>query len=207
MGRLEADIAASGLRVQTAVLAGPVEIALLDFEAEQRPDLVVMATHGRTGIARFAFGSVTDRLVREGTAPVLVVRRTTADAQSPTRALVMLDGSGVAEQVLPLVRELLGKPLQAVTLYRVVSDPDDRGAAASYLEGVAARLATDGVAITPLVDIGDPVRDVERAAEQVDLVILCTHGRGGFDRLRHGSVAEAVMREVDKPVLLVRARQ
>ena len=44
-----------------------------------------------------------------------------------------------------------------------------------------------------------------REVEQTDLVILCTHGRSGFDRLRHGSVAEHVMRSVDTPALLVRA--
>jgi hypothetical protein len=46
---------------------------------------------------------------------------------------------------------------------------------------------------------------LERFAEGADLIVLCTHGRGGFDRLRHGSVAERVVREAHKPVLLIRA--
>jgi nucleotide-binding universal stress UspA family protein len=205
MARLAEDVAASGARVRTAILGGPVESTLLDLEATERPDLVVMATHGRTGLARFALGSVTDRLVREGTAPVLVVRRSSSATATLDRALVMLDGSGVAEQALGVVKTLAGRPLRTLMLYRVVADPDDREPAMTYLEGVKSRLATDDLEITCVVDVGEPTHDVERAAHDVDLVILCTHGRSGFDRLRHGSVAEHVVREVDKPVLLVRA--
>src|SRR3954447_26140607 len=77
----EAHLAKLGARTETSVrqrivlLDGPVEPALLDFEAAEQPDVVVMATHGRTGIVRFALGSVADRLVREGVSPVLIVRR------------------------------------------------------------------------------------------------------------------------------------
>jgi nucleotide-binding universal stress UspA family protein len=186
------------------MLQGTVSHTLLEFEAEERPDLVVMSTHGRTGLARFALGSVTDRLVREGMAPVLVTRLSSEATAQLGRALVMLDGSGVAEEVLPVVQSLAGKPIQSVLLYRVAADPDDRQAALTYLEGVAARLQ-GAIPVECKVDIGEPRHDIDRASESADLVVLCTHGRTGFDRLRHGSVADYVMRHVDKPALLVRA--
>jgi nucleotide-binding universal stress UspA family protein len=58
-----------------------------------------------------------------------------------------------------------------------------------------------------VVDVGDPRQTIERVARDHDLVVLCTHGHGGIDRLRHGSVAEAVVRNIENPVLLVRARE
>jgi nucleotide-binding universal stress UspA family protein len=205
LARLEEQVRARSGRVRSVMLQGTVSHTLLEFEAEERPDLVVMSTHGRTGLARFALGSVTDRLVREGTVPVLVTRLSSGVSAPLNRALVMLDGSGVAEEVLPVMRQLAGKPVQSVLLYRVVADPDDRGAAMSYLEGVASHFQGSGVAVSCTVDVGEPRHDIDRAAEDADLVVLCTHGRTGFDRLRHGSVADYVMRHVDKPALLVRA--
>jgi nucleotide-binding universal stress UspA family protein len=199
-------LAAQSVQARGLIPQGYAASELLDLEQAERPDLVVMATHGRTGIARFALGSVADRLVREGTVPVLLVRRATPlDARLET-AVVMLDGSGVAEQALPVVEELMGKPLQSVTLFRTVADPDDREAARTYLTAVASRMAGLSGSVRVVVDVGDPHHTVERVARDHDLIILCTHGHGGFDRLRHGSVAEAVVRNIENPVLLVRAR-
>jgi nucleotide-binding universal stress UspA family protein len=179
---------------------------LLDLEQAEQPDLVVMATHGRTGLARFALGSIADRLVREGTVPVLLVRRATPVDATLETAVVMLDGSGLAEQALPTAEALMGKPLQSVTLFRSVSHSNDREAARTYLTTVAERFAGGSGGVQVIVDVGDPRHTIERVAHDHDLIILCTHGYGGFDRLRHGSVAEAVVRNVDNPVLLVRAR-
>lgn len=200
------DLESRGRRTGHAVIMGQPAATILDYETDHRPDLVVMATHGRSGLARFAMGSVTDRVIREGAAPVLVVRRSTSPAGQLEHALVMLDGSGIAEQALPWVETLTGKPLKRVTLFRAVANPEDRGPATTYLEGVAPRLAKAGLETHVVVDMGEPAHVVDRAAHEADFVVLCTHGRGGFDRLRHGSVAEHVVRAVDKPVLLVRAR-
>ena len=206
LDRIEQRLLGEGVRVTSEVRRGNAVSELFDYLASNKPDLVVMATHGRTGLARFAMGSVTDRMVREGSAPVLVTRMGTEPSSRLDRALVMLDGSGVAEEVLPLVTALAGKPLQHLTLYRVVADPGDRSAAATYLEGAATHLAATGITVETKIDLGDPRANIERAAEDVDLVILCTHGRSGLDRLRHGSIAEHVMHTVDAPALLVRAK-
>lgn len=151
-----------------------------------------MGTHGRTGLTRLALGSVADRMVRAGTAPVLLVRE--AEPSTLRSALVMLDGSGLAEEAL-----------EAVKLFEAVDDARDRRPATTYLEGVASQLAGSGLTAEAIVDVGDPAALVHQAAEGADLVALCTHGRGGLDRFRHGSVAERVVRDSKKPVLLVRA--
>ncbi|MBI4213390.1 MAG: universal stress protein [Chloroflexi bacterium] len=202
--RLSARFRGAGILVESSQLLGNAAESLLDFEKEHDPDLVVMATHGRSGVLRFALGSVADRMIRHGTAPVLLVRN---EPEEPTleKALVMLDGSGVAEEALEIAKVLAGHPLHQVELLQVVSDPRDRGPAATYLQGVARQFATTGIRTTIRVEIGDPRVIIEAESHDVDLVILCTHGRGGIDRFRHGSVAESVVRQSTKPVLLVRA--
>lgn len=207
LAALEERFTREGLRVRSTLERGPTAATLLDRERAERPDLVVIATHGRTGLARFALGSVADRMVREGASPVLVFRRSTPVTNRLASALVMLDGSGFGESVLPITETLAGKPLQSVTLFRVVQDPGDRAAAETYLSGAAARLAGSGVQTTTVVDVGDPRNVTERAARGHDLVIIATHGRGGFDRLRQGSTADYVVRYVDPPVLLVRVSE
>jgi nucleotide-binding universal stress UspA family protein len=204
LARLASHFDGKGIPASATMLRGSPSACLLDFEAEHRVDLVVMSSHGRTGLNRFALGSTTDRLVREGTAPVLLVRAV-GEASSLTTALLMLDGSGVAEEAVPVVEALVGRPLQAVKLFRAVDDPSDRSAATTYLSAVQRRLQAAGLKAEVLVEVGDPMVLLRRAAQGTDLIVLCTHGRGGLDRFRHGSVAERIVREAEQPVLLVRA--
>ncbi|OGG45504.1 MAG: hypothetical protein A3F84_19095 [Candidatus Handelsmanbacteria bacterium RIFCSPLOWO2_12_FULL_64_10] len=201
---LAARFRSSGIEVESSLLFGSPAGGLLDVEVEQHPDLVVMSTHGHTGVARFALGSVADRVVREGLAPVLLVRGPVADLTF-ARALVMLDGSGVAEAALPMIEELTAHPITSVVLFRAITDSEDRVAATTYFLGVKERLTGSGLQIELSVEVGDPTELIRHASEGVDVIVLATHGRGGFNRFRHGSVAERIVREADKPVLLVRA--
>jgi nucleotide-binding universal stress UspA family protein len=203
LGRLEALFVDGGVRTRILSPLGSPAAALLDAEREEHADLVVMGTHGRTGPSRFALGSVADRLVREGMQPVLLVRA--AGFSGLSSALVMLDGSEVAEEVLPVVEALARRPIAFVRLFQAVDDPTERPAARAYLEGVSGRLAAVDLRTQVEVEVGKPATLAGPAAQDSDLIILCTHGRGGFDRFRHGSVAERVVREAVKPVLLVRA--
>lgn len=204
LSRLSGQFADRGIRASTMRLRGNPAACLLDTEREQNVDLVVMSTRGRSGLARFALGSVAERLVREGTKPVLIARATSLEPSLAT-VLLMLDGSGVAEEAVPIIEALAGRPIEKVKLFRAVGDPDDRGAAATYLQGVSLRLSASGLETEIAADVGDATMLVRRAAQGVGLVVLCTHGLGGFDRFRHGSVADRVVREVEQPVLLVRA--
>lgn len=199
------QLRANGTSVRTILYEGSPAAALLDAEQTEQPDVVVMSTHGRSGLDRFALGSVTERMVKEGTRPVLIVRPPTVLPPQLKTALVMLDGSGLAEEVLPLVHTLAQQPLQTIRLFRVVADPDDREAAKHYLDGVASHLAPTGLTCELRVDIGEPRHVVKKATSGVDLVMLCTHGRSGYDRWRHGSVADFVVHHVNRPVLLVRS--
>ena len=205
LDQLAEQLRRRGLTPRPILLHGFAASELLDCEQRERPDLVIMATHGRTGVARFALGSVADRLVREGISPVLVVRSFSPGVSWTERALVPLDGSALAEQALPMVETLAGKPLKWVKLLRAVASSSEVAAATAYLAPVAVRLANAGLEVIPEVRIDSPAEAIQAEGQAVDLVILATHGRGGFDRFQHGSVAEETMRHLAAPLLLVRA--
>lgn len=194
-----------GVPVETTLLHGGPALGVLDAETETQADLVVMATHGRTGLARFARGSIADTILREGKVPVLLVRSFATRSPELSSAVVPLDGSELAEEALPIVETLAGKPIRRVRLVRAIADLDERADALIYLAGVEGRLALSGLDVDVMVPIGPAQDAIAEAAGTADLVIMATHGRGGLDRLRHGSVAEHALREVSKPVLMVRA--
>ncbi|HZT07506.1 MAG TPA: universal stress protein [Chloroflexota bacterium] len=206
LDRLAGILRAQDIKASVRLLEGSTYAALLDYEAQVEPELVIMATHGHTGLARFALGSVADVMVREGTAPVLLVRSFGKEVVSLESALVPLDGSALAEQSLPLVETLAGKPLQRVFLLSVVDTPQERADAWSYLIQIVLRLANTPLHLDFDVQVGRVVERIAERARRMDLVMMATHGRGGFDRLRHGSVATAMVAESPAPVLLVRAR-
>ncbi|HYB20519.1 MAG TPA: universal stress protein, partial [Thermodesulfobacteriota bacterium] len=63
-----------GARVESAVLHGRAADALAEFATKNRIDLIVIATHGRSGVSRWVWGSVADRILRSSCVPVLMVR-------------------------------------------------------------------------------------------------------------------------------------
>jgi nucleotide-binding universal stress UspA family protein len=197
---------AAGLHARGELLRGSPSLMLLDYEKSVEPDLVIMVTHGRSGILRFALGSVADRLVREGTVPVLLVRSLSPTPSTADTALVPLDGSDLAEQALTMVKNLAGKPIHRVRLLRAITTADEWVGASQYLEGLAQELATMGLEVETSIRVGEPAPTIADEAPWADLVIISTHGRSGFDRLRHGSVADRVVHESAIPTLLVRAR-
>jgi nucleotide-binding universal stress UspA family protein len=74
LAKIQADLIKEGLTVRSEVLLGKAGEAISEFVERNDVDLVAIATHGRSGITRWAFGSVADKLVRSSSVPVLVVR-------------------------------------------------------------------------------------------------------------------------------------
>jgi nucleotide-binding universal stress UspA family protein len=136
------------------------------------------------------------------------------------RILVPLDGSSLAEAVLPQVQELakaLGAELflvrAAVAHVFPGADPSEEEIdvvrkAEEYVTEVAGRLRDAGIPIHTAVRYGEAAEEIlEHIRDNaVDLVAMSTHGRSGLSRLVLGSVAEQVVRHAPVPVLLMRAR-
>lgn len=217
--RVAGDVRARSPRVETLVLHGDPASAILDAQTGRHIGLVVMASHGRTGLARFALGSVTDRVLRSGIAPtgrapVLVVRPFGEERpEIPlAAALVPLDGSALAELPFALLDQLGGRMVTRVLLVRVV-DPErlsgETEEAERYLKEASERLGArqEGrdVTIETAILYGKPAEQIiERAGRDRDLVIMATHGRGGVERWAYGSVADRVLQGLRLPLLLVR---
>jgi nucleotide-binding universal stress UspA family protein len=175
-----------------------------------------MATHGRTGMARFALGSVADRVARFGRTPVLMVRPfgDAGQAGHLERALVPLDGSTVSSQALNIVLQLAGTVIRQARLVSVV-DPDQPSGATNdaqrMLGEAQALLLLDLEGRECAVDtailygkVADQI--VERSRQDCDVVIMGTHGLVGIDRWAYGSMADRVLHGIDVPLLLVNAR-
>ena len=142
------------------------------------------------------------------------------------RALVPLDGSSVAEAIIPFILDIAGPLDMEVVLLRVVEpiapmviegsrhvEVEDvearRTDAEEYLAPVAVELRNKGVRVESRVRRGNTTEEIVAAARETgaDLIAMSTHGRGGLGRLMFGSVAQAVLGHVDMPVLLMRATE
>jgi nucleotide-binding universal stress UspA family protein len=135
------------------------------------------------------------------------------------RILIPLDGSALAEAVLPHVEELAKSGGAELVLLRVASahlfpgaDPIEAQVAIvqeaeNYVADVAQRLQEKGISAEAKVRYGDPAEEIldHAARDQIDLIAMATHGRTGLKRVVLGSVAENVLRSAPVPMLLVRA--
>jgi nucleotide-binding universal stress UspA family protein len=74
LARIKARLTKEGLDVETRVLTGRPAETITDFAQREKVDLIALATHGRSGVSRWVFGSVADRLVRSLSIPVLLIR-------------------------------------------------------------------------------------------------------------------------------------
>ena len=218
----------SGVNIEVSLEDGPVPDALHTYAKRNKVDLIVMTSHGRGGMARLSLGSVTDSLIRRTTIPVLVVKPYPSylNSQVPDvfkRIIVPLDGSSVAEQILPEVAALAKVEESELALLRVVVPGTssqkavanentpwwDKGVAAAeaYLFRTAEKLKEEGFrAKTDVViseDIAQSIADYA-ARESADLIAIATHGRGGLSRALKGSVADVVTRTSRVSMLVLR---
>jgi nucleotide-binding universal stress UspA family protein len=221
------------------VVGHPAE-GIIRYTDENDIDLILMATHGRSGIRRWVIGSVVDKVLRASRVPIWLVRAGSPEQivhdKWPQRTiLVPLDGSELAESVLPHVEALAkqrGVELVDVVLLRVCEPPsissdypadmplswDEhvkqmtdhvRQVSAQYLAGVEKRLTDAGLRVRSEVLMGKPADEIIDYADKnpFGLIVIATHGFSGISRWEYGSVANKVLHGVSSPVFLVRPRQ
>jgi len=211
-------------------VANPTE-AILRHAAADRRTLIAMATHGLSGIHGWVMGSVAYKVVHATRNPVLLIRPTEEGdpgiAVKLGTVLVPLDGSGLADRILPHVNALAKSLNLEVTLIRAYTLPPDtyilgdglymdalaRQRAAfkqeidDYLTGKAEELRAGGLSrLSPIATHGDPAEQIIDFARntQNSLIAMSTHGRSGVGRWLMGSVAEKIVHHSRNPVLLIR---
>jgi nucleotide-binding universal stress UspA family protein len=218
-----------GGSVTCMVEKGNANQVLMERAAADKDSLIVMATHGRSGIQRWLLGSTADKIVHGTTNHVLLVRASeqgkTGASSALKKVIVPLDGSALAEQVLPHVLDLGRKMKLEVVLMRAYALPptlssEDYGAyvgellnqietqARDYLAEKVLELQNQGVEkVSSVVDIGYGAEEIIKLARETpdNFIAMCTHGRSGLKRWMLGSVTERVMRHSGDPVLIIRA--
>jgi nucleotide-binding universal stress UspA family protein len=218
----------AGQPVRTEIATGDPAQRIVAMAAEQRAEMIVIASHGRGALGRLIYGSVADQVARESLVPVMVVRaiQLQPGPVGITRLVVPLDGSSQAEAALPVATTISRRLGTPILLVRVVDPADLMPPAVGvgeaipfelydeaekeleqksrlYLDTMAQKLREQGLRVVTSNLIGPPASSIEEATHLGDVVVLASHERSGVMRWLLGSLAEKLTREDESPVILV----
>ena len=217
--------------VSFAVEKGRAEEVIIAKAVADKETLITMATHGRSGINRWLLGSVAEKVLR-GSANALLLVRAKAEAKTEGEAtlksiVVPLDGSEVAESVLPTVLEMAKKLNMEIVLFRACNVPysvfggvrdhfgivDEllgaiKGEARDYLEKKTEELKKQGAnKVSYVLEQGTSADEIISLGRKTpdNLIAMCTHGWSGVKGWVLGGITETVVRHSGDPVLVIRA--
>lgn len=206
---------------------------ILTVAEQQQSDLIVISSHGRSGLSRWILGSVAQKVIRHAPIPVLVLRsqqtsEALLDGEHPLRALVPLDGSPNSESVLgpalTMLSTLTAHRSGNLHLVHVVDRISEEQKshyfaqqAAAYLDSTEQSLHNqlDGTgnlsirkSVIPAFDVAGALLDVaetetEAGGAPCDIIMMSTHGRGGIQHWTLGSITERVLQATKLPLLIV----
>jgi nucleotide-binding universal stress UspA family protein len=205
-------------QVSSQLVSGPPWERII--ELAEPDDLIVMGTHGRTGLTRLLLGSVAEKVVRHAPCSVLVTRPD-GEARPFRHLLVPVDFSEYSQRALEEAGDLASRTGARVTLMHVIElPPIFRGSPPGDLvAGLDARATTQlgewaGLVEAKTRTTASRIVRTGSAAGQIlavlgddptfDLVVTGSHGRTGFQRLMLGSVAEKLVRFAARSVLVAR---
>ncbi|MBI2907666.1 MAG: universal stress protein [Chloroflexi bacterium] len=227
------------VNVRVAFAEGHAAEEILRYADDNNVDLLLIATHGRSGIRGWALGGVADKVLRGSRAPVWLVpagmpQEPPYDKWPRRTLLVPLDGSQIAESVLPHVEALAKQrgpepsevlllsvceppvvpadfpPVHRASWEEEVKDEMEKGklACERYVEEVEKRLTGAGLAVRAEAAAGDAAEQIVEYAgkDPYSIIVLATHGRSGLTRWAYGSVTAKVLQGTANPVFLVRAQ-
>jgi nucleotide-binding universal stress UspA family protein len=239
LGRIAQDVREQGVEVEVIDTEGDPAGAIVDLARELHVDLIVLVTHAREGLSRLLYGSVADRVLQEAPVPVLLLKHGEYPAlvfvpEEHPHLLLPLDGSELAESVVPLVISLASHIGASVTLLRSLDMVElvaegmheqerkaaergvlistERQQAMRYLEQIQARFQALGIPTATLVTEGSAAEDIAEQAKVLEqtgnavMMVMATHGRSSASRWLYGSVAGAVLHLVTIPLLVIRPR-
>jgi nucleotide-binding universal stress UspA family protein len=214
----------SNLQIHTRTPEGDAAEAIVAAAASENADLIVMSSHGYSGLTRWVLGSVAERVLHNAPCPVLVVRETDPLGD----VLIPLDGSPIAESALApglemaTINDAEVKLLRAVETVNVEElaqlelaekglgrqlQKDLYDEANTYLHLLAKAQARAGVTVKVITRIGPAAMTILDYAEANDigLIVMATHGRTGLKRWVYGSVTEKVLHGSKHSMLVIRA--
>jgi nucleotide-binding universal stress UspA family protein len=211
-----------GVSYDTDVVQGNPASTIAGYAERYDQDLIVMSTHGRDGVSRYLIGSVSEKVVRLSSVPVLSVRMqpdetlvfpyeniliptdgSTAAAHAANYGLSLAASFDATVHVLSAVNETsLGLDGRATT-----AGQDSEQAATDAISDIVTAAETHGISdLVRHVEHGAPVKAIHDCIEsnEIHAVMMGTTGRRGTDRILLGSVAEQTVRSALVPVITVR---
>ncbi len=218
-------------KIGSAVLVGHAAEEIVKYADKEDMGLIVIATHGRSGIKQWAMGSVASKIITATRRPVMLIRAKEASPDirkmgTIKRLLLPMDGSKESESILPHALEIASnfKPevvmFQAISLayptytadafaYVTYSDQQMdamKASALDYLEKVGSSFREKGIEVKSDVRFGSTADEVINYADEIgaDFVAMTTHGRSGIGRWLFGSTTVRVMKGGNTNLLLVR---
>src|SRR5215471_16300649 len=218
-----------GVQVKCSTARGKPEDEVIEKAGADKNTLVVMATHGRSGIQRWLLGSVADKVLHGAPNHLFLVRATEGgqiDGEAAlTRVVAPLDGSVLAEQVLPHVVDLAKRLKAKLILMRAYALPPAVNANeyGTYMEELVKHLESETLEylaqkvkeasamglknVEPVACFGYGAEEIIKLGRQTsdNFIAMCTHGRSGVKRWVLGSVTERVVQHSGDPVLIIRA--
>ncbi len=228
LGTKAKELDAQGVKVRTEIAYGKAAEEIIDFAEKDKVDLVIISTHGYSGIKRWILGSVAHKVLSSAVVPVLLI-----NSKSPVivqveikKVLVPLDGSTLSEASIPYVEDLVAGIGAEVILLRVVEPllpatiefaaavdssqayrlmAEEQQLAEKYLGGLKDSLAKKGMNVRAQIVVGKAADSIVEVAdkENADLIAMTTRGRSGISRWVYGSVTSKVHGAARQPVLLI----
>ncbi|MDS0474050.1 universal stress protein [Natrinema sp. 1APR25-10V2] len=210
-----------GVDYETDVVQGNPAPTITEYAERYGHDVIVMPTHGREGVSRYLIGSITEKVVRLSSVPVLTARMQPDEqfAFPYEDILIPTDGSRGATRAAEHGLALSSALDATVHLLSVVDDAsfglDVRSTASSETGEAAAQEAIDDlVSVAEEYDLRDIVHSIEHGSpvegilayideNEIEAVVIGTIGRRGTDRVLLGSVAEKTVRSAPVPVITV----
>ena len=222
-----ASAAASGIPVETAIEEGLPASQIISGVTRHRADLIVMGTHGASGFERLLLGSVTEKVVRKASCPVLTVPpRSHATSQLPFRRILCpIDFSASSARALHFALSIAQEAEADLHLLHVIEWPSDRQSpplpgfnlpeyhvyreseALAELDKLVPAPARDWCQPKMRVLPGRPYEQVLQVAAtgSIDLIVIGVHGRSALDLMIFGSTTNQVIRGASCPVLTIRS--
>lgn len=219
------------LKVSAHVATGKPADAIIEQAKELGADMIAMSTHRGTLVARGILGSVTDHVLRTSPVPVMAVRPDdiksfAGNAGAPNVVIVPLDGSKLAEESVPAALEIAELCSSEIIFMRAVHLPSfavsgpgadfygndfgvsgERKKAEEYLAKFVKQAEDKGIKAQAHATLGNAAARIIEEANNVDgaIVVISSHGRGGFRRMMLGSVADKIVRASHRPVLILQS--
>jgi len=228
------ELQSLGIKASSAVTYGNVPEEIVGFAGKNGIDLIIISTHGYSGIKRWVLGSVARKILYGTGVQVLLVKSKAAKTSQVElkKILLPLDGSPFSETPIPFIEELTKGTNVEISLSLVCEPPlvpsygdhpinptweqhrdavwkEERQQAADYIQKMKNRLEKGGLKVKAQVlpgELGRVAETILQAAEKekVDLIAMATHGRSAVSRWVYGGVANRIVEQSIQPVLLIR---